>query len=724
MLDTATGRAKITDFGLARAAASASALTQEGAVPGTPAYMSPEQAQGTGDLDARSDVYSRGVTLYEALTGEVPFRGLPHLVLRQVIQDEPRPPRRLNDAVPRDLETVCVKAMAKEPGRRYATARDLADDLRRFVNAEPVRARPVGRVGRGWRWCRRNPIIAGLAAALVLVFLGGFAGVLWQWGRAEANAQEAGANFRQAKANAQEADRNFRQARKVVDTFFGRVYREGLLSQPGTQELQKKVLQDVRGYYEEFVRQRQSDPGLRAELADAYFNIGLITSQIGDKAEARASFQKALPLYQALNRENAAAEEFQNRLVECLDLIGQMYESTAQPAEALRAHQEKLDLLERLSRANPGNGWLRANQVVFLGNMANFQLGLGRTNDARRSYDRVREILKRLVRDHPTDNSFKYQLAHTYNNLGVLLGGPEPRRSLRYHQQARALREELLQASPGNPRYLRNLARSVRFIAEHHKSQGKHAEALATFQDAATLLREASKREPAVTLYRSDLGELQLTQGDLHRRCGQHAQAVSTFQEACGIFEKLAAVSPNDTTFRIFLAAAYDGLAAVHKDQGELDKALKGYQQVLTIVKKSVEIFPQAERFPRDVAETYGELAALQRRRGRPAEAAALALERKKLFPKDPKELFTVACDLARCLPLVGQGKAELTPAEQAERRCYADLAVRALEEAVGHGYQDGQRLRRDSSLAPLRGREDFRQLLHRLKAQGKTKGD
>jgi serine/threonine-protein kinase len=137
MLDTATGRAKLLDFGLARIAERPAGISQEGLLAGTPVYMSPEQAQGQARLDGRTDVYSLGMTLYEALTGEVPFRGKPHLVLQQVLAEEPRPPRRLNDAVPRDLETVCLKAIAKEPARRYQTAEDMAADLRGSSGASP-----------------------------------------------------------------------------------------------------------------------------------------------------------------------------------------------------------------------------------------------------------------------------------------------------------------------------------------------------------------------------------------------------------------------------------------------------------------------------------------------------------------------------------------------------------------------------------------------------------
>src|SRR5207248_10610852 len=139
-------RPMVTDFGLAKRDAGEVTVTVDGQLLGTPAYMSPEQARGEAHaVDRRGDVYSLGVVLYQMLTGELPFRGNARMLLHQVLHDEPRPPRSLNDKIPRDLETVCLKAMAKEPARRYPTAGALAGDLRRFLAGEPIRARPAGR---------------------------------------------------------------------------------------------------------------------------------------------------------------------------------------------------------------------------------------------------------------------------------------------------------------------------------------------------------------------------------------------------------------------------------------------------------------------------------------------------------------------------------------------------------------------------------------------------
>jgi serine/threonine-protein kinase len=165
---------KVVDFGLARHFERDSSLTLSGTRVGTPSYMAPEQAMGkTHTIGPAADIYSLGAVLYELVTGRPPFKGeTPTETQLQVVHHDPVPPSRLNPRVSRDLETICLKCLEKDPVRRYATAAALADDLRRLEEGLPIKARPVGWAERSWRWCRRKPTAAALVAmALALVGL-------------------------------------------------------------------------------------------------------------------------------------------------------------------------------------------------------------------------------------------------------------------------------------------------------------------------------------------------------------------------------------------------------------------------------------------------------------------------------------------------------------------------------------------------------------------------
>jgi eukaryotic-like serine/threonine-protein kinase len=247
VLLTADGEPKVSDFGLAKSLASDLRLTHTGQLLGTPCYMAPEQAEaGAADVGPAADVYSLGAIVYELLTGHPPFRAATALQTLDLVRSrEPVPPRDLQPATPRDLQTICLKCLEKEPGKRYATAGELADDLWRFIDNEPIRARPVGHLGRLARWSRRNRVPAALLGALVVTGLLALTAILWQWRKAdglvkllsEANFQSEVGRLRALEAQ-ERAEQAGDEARRLGEAERRERYRSNIAAAAAALQLQ------------------------------------------------------------------------------------------------------------------------------------------------------------------------------------------------------------------------------------------------------------------------------------------------------------------------------------------------------------------------------------------------------------------------------------------------------------------------------------------------------
>jgi tetratricopeptide (TPR) repeat protein len=424
--------AKVADFGLAKKL-DTQGDTQSGAVLGTPSYMAPEQAEArSAAVDRLTDVYGLGAILYEVLTGRPPFRAdTPLQTLKQVVEAEPARPRLLNAAVPRDLETVCLKCLQKEPPRRYPSAAALADDLRRFVQGEPVRARSIGALRRGWCWCRRKPALAALSAVLVLAVLGGLAGILFEWRRVEVARREvvAGdAQIRQLLAELVEAS-------PVVPTM---IYS---LGSPRIEPLLK-----AEEHCKQLLEKDPTDTSIRIALTNVYGRLGRLYIQRRSFAKAQRFFADARNLWQSLPGAVRSSESrdwlatttswqaFSSAaFIEARTVAGltETPRSVAGLTDTLRLYQEADALWQELAEEQPGNlsviGKAARNLLRTL-SLIRIQVPEG---THKRDLLEDEPFLERLVHADPANRVLRKRLAFKYFLRGDLY------REDRIHDEAR-----------------------------------------------------------------------------------------------------------------------------------------------------------------------------------------------------------------------------------------------------------------------------------------------
>lgn len=277
LLLDAKGTVWITDFGLAQVSAEAG-LTQTGDLLGTLRYMSPEQAAGQHlQMDHRTDIYSLGATLYELLTLEPVFPGDDRqTLLRQILDADPIPLRRIVRSIPVELETIVLKALSKNPADRYATAGELAADLRRFLDDRPIMARRPSAVDRIRKGIRRHPSLVAAAALLLIFSVVGLSVTTALVAREQALTQDA---YMQERKRAQEAEEQFLLARRSVDELI-QLAEDELAGRPDLDGLRKRILQTALAYYQEFIELRRDHPNAQEELAATRDRIKKILEQV------------------------------------------------------------------------------------------------------------------------------------------------------------------------------------------------------------------------------------------------------------------------------------------------------------------------------------------------------------------------------------------------------------------------------------------------------------
>jgi serine/threonine-protein kinase len=536
VLVTPAGAAKVTDFGLAKRLDQTAGQTQTGAILGTPNYLAPEQAGGPpGAVGPATDVYALGAILYELLTGRPPFRGATLLeTLEQVRSAEPLPPSRWQPRLPRDLETVCLKALAKDPAGRYPTAAAFAADLERFLRGLPVRARPVGRLVKAARWCRRKPLAAGLLAALVVAVAAGFAGVTWQWRRAEANLEET-------RRERRRAEENLAACRLILGQFarLDCAFVPGNKPDPAAHltAIQIESLELALRNYEDLRRREEVDLSLREDMAGAYRLRALLYAETGQPdAKTRAAFEKALTSYQELADAHPGAADYEyGWSLTCYDL-GTYLCDHGRPAEALAAHELAGRRLQSLVRLHPDCPLYKKLLAMALYHSGRDQAKLSRTDAARASYLEAAARFRGLAEEFPEVPAYRRDLAASYHNVGNLhLDAGAFAEAVSFYRRALPLRERLSRDNPDHLPFLSDVSGEGHRLGEALERLGRREEALAAYQHSVNQTRALIEKTPGDEGHRRCLRDRCLNLARLYRDLGRPDRAAAlTLQSAEG----------------------------------------------------------------------------------------------------------------------------------------------------------------------------------------------
>jgi serine/threonine-protein kinase len=664
------GTPKITDFGLAKKLDEAG-QTIPGRVMGTPSYMAPEQADSWKQVGPPADVYALGAVLYECLTGRPPFKAATVLdTLLQVVSAEPVPPRQLNPTVPRDLETICLKCLQKEPGNRYVSAQALADDLHRFLKHEPILARPATRRERFAKWCRRNPrvaVLTGIIAMAVIAYAVTTSLLYWSLRLQIRKTEEITEEVEKYKTSAlkeQTIETTAKSSRMRAFVHVAAVGRSGLaryLRQPAApggllpEAIRKGTVQDVRQQVAELAQELNLSP----------FDQVAVNQQAGD-------FARDVGLLR----------------------------------EALAEYQQGYNLVKRITQEKPDNDKARANMAVMLLRLGNIAWEMnGDVGTARRAFEKARE-LRQEIADHPRSGEY----SALENRVALSYSAIDQGRLELSQGNLTAAREHLAEALEARRAWVKQVKAEDRAMAPSFLSeacmwmgvvlahQGDQQGADKHLQEAVALSEQAADQDRNDLTFQKDLAEIHGAWGDVQALRGDWELASASYLEARK--HALAANligTPEDVAGQVLLARTIERLAAAADKKGDAKDARGRREMSLKVREALTRIEPACVSW-----KAAWLLALAHMDRHADDEAAALA--------KRATGNGELLLQLAR-YHAVRAGKA----AAPAERRAAAEQALALLGDAVKAGYADRFTLAGDPDLAPLRQEAGFQALLDRL---------
>ncbi len=701
------GTPKISDFGLAKLLGDDSARTLSGEVVGTPSYMAPEQAEGRSrDLGPAADIYALGAILYQALTGRPPFLGASAIeTMKLVVSTEAVAPRRLRPDVPRDLETITLKCLEKDPRGRYADAAALAADLHRFLEGRPIAARPVGPLGRLWRWRRRNPPLAATAAALILTFIFGSPALLGLWVQARADRGRAVVERDRAERSRDRAvsavDVLLRTEIGTLDAEELRPYLRALIDAGISQAL--ALVHDLEG-----------DPRAEMQRLVAYQALARAQSDAGDETAAVETTRNTIALAESMVSRNPDAIRPRVALATSLHRASVILPDEPSRRAAGRRSNEILRSIPtenaELDGGDPAN-LTAMNQY----NIGHAQIEKGRLAEAIAAFLAAQAAYDHLL--ERGDRSFQ-TLDHAGRNLLYLCRAYRSDRralALAVGRRAESIFRTLVREYPDrfDPAWHLSLVQDelgLLFI-----SAKQWHEAIVGFQEEHRTLHEMARRHgklvSRMAAIQSRIAEMDINLMDAYASDPvNYAVACRTLTaEAYEICDKLSLVLPLSWNRRIVYAVTSFDVAD--------HQAEEGMSPDLELIRKAERLWVGILRDSPKETSAQSHLVVIRRRlaeeladRGRCDEAVRWERQALETARGNPEMLYLLAVDYARNAALTSNLPTRLSADQlQMRRRRFVAGAIAMLRQAAADGFKDAARLKKEAKLDLLRSVPDFR---------------
>jgi serine/threonine-protein kinase len=708
VLLTESGQPKVSDFGLVKRLEDDSGQTQSGSILGSASYMAPEQAEGKNkEIGPRCDIYALGGILYELLTGRPPFRAASVLdTLEQVRKQDPIPPSQFQTKVPRDLETICLKCLQKEPAKRYATAGEMGEDLRRFLSGEAILARPVSRVEWLWRWCRRNPRVAVLSGVVAILVMGWTATSTLLYRLARTNERTARANAERASQNAALAERNAREARSKAEEALANAEtaRRNAERASASEALARNQQRGAQGIAQDAIGHmihlgEQVMRRLRAKHDPAQTEAEWVRL----RGDLLSMLQKEIvPLAERIEGQSVspfAFATFHQRLGDLLRKLGE-------PEDARRSYQQAYDRIAKVAHDQPNNDKARANLGVML--MLLGDLALDQGGDAARARDEFGRAwkLQEEVSLHPRSGNYTKADNHRIlSGIALKQGIAElylglPGLARERFEQALEHRQAWTEVEPANVSAESFLSEAETWLGVAFSHSGDWENARRHLDAALEICETLADRYPQHLSFKGDLASVHGEEGAALGRTGRDEEAEKALNESLSYSHEVLARDPENTAQRLVTAQDSEGLASLAQKRGKHNDAVRLWRVGLEIRSDLAQL--ETHNVPAQAA-----LAVALAHSGRTDEALKKAEELLKSNADRPAVLLP----LARCFAACAVGGTN-----DADRRRAKALALDALSAAIGNGYRDPIAIRTEADFSQLLSEPMFQKLVDGIK--------